>query len=93
MAEWSRISRISWIYWLVLIPLWTSCATPPSAPPKPQEPICRAWNRDELTGYYVLTQLAIEQREAGDEMHVAAAVEAMGALLTRCGILQPPDPD
>lgn len=70
-----------------------SCATPPVEPPKPQEPICRAWNRDELTGYYVLTQLAIEQREAGDPMRVAAAVEAMGALLMRCGILQPADPD
>lgn len=59
--------------------------------PQEQEPaaaVCRRWNREQLIGFYALTQLALQERAKGDDAHVAAAVEELGALLTRCGILQ-----
>ena len=57
---------------------------------------CQAWNRDELTGYYSLVQIAKRERLDGDPGYIAAAVTKMGVMLTRCGILtriEEPDPD
>lgn len=87
---------------MILILLSTSSLGCPKPPPPPPDPIpspivCQRWNREQLIGYYALTQLAIQERARGDEAHVAAAVEELGALLTRCGILtrskaRPPGP-
>lgn len=82
--------------WLVLIPTSLISLGCPKTPPVEQAPtaaVCRKWNREQLVGFFVLVQLAEQERATGDEAHVAEAVEAMGALLHRCGILQPADPD
>ncbi len=63
------------------------CPKTPPAPPTLEAPACRQWNREQLIGFYALTQLAQQERARGDEAHVAAAVEELGAMLTRCGIL------
>lgn len=69
------------------------CQNPPPPPrPLPPEVVCRRWNREQLIGFYALTQLATQERARGDEAHVAAAVEELGAMLTRCGILMRPTP-
>lgn len=85
-ASWIR--RICWSCWPSLILLSTSCATPPPARPLPPEAVCQQWNREELVGYFVLTQLAIEENARGDSSHIAAAVEATGRMLFRCRILR-----
>lgn len=66
----------------------TGCPKQPSESP-PAAAVCRRWNRQQLTGYFALVQIAKQERALGDEVHIAEAVEAMGALLKRCGILTP----
>lgn len=94
-ARSSRSRRGWWLSCSSLILLSTTLlACPKPLPPKPLPPeaVCRRWNREQLIGFYALTQLAIQERARGDEAHVAAAVEELGALLTRCGILRRPAP-
>lgn len=96
MRSGSAIRRSCSSSWPSLILLCLISSACPKTPPVEQAPtaaVCRKWNREQLVGFYVLVQLAQQKRATGDEAHVAAAVEAMGALLTRCGILQPADPD
>lgn len=87
----SVIRLNSWISSLSLIPLLMSLpGCPKTLPPDPlpASAVCRDWNREQLTGYFVLVQLAKQEKAMGDDAHVAAAVEATGALLVRCGILK-----
>lgn len=90
-ARSSPSRRASWISCSILIPLSMisiGCPKPPPKPlPAPEPAVCRKWNREQLIGFYALVQLAKAERAKGDEVHVAAAVEELGALLTRCGIL------
>jgi hypothetical protein len=82
---------ISWSFCLLLILILTSSSGCPKQPPMPQDlkPMlaCQKWNREELTGFYSLVQIAQRERLEGDPGFIAAAVERMGAMLTRCGIL------
>lgn len=87
----SWIKLRSWSYLLSLILLSTSLFGCPRTLPSelpPAAAVCRKWNREQLIGYFALTQLAQQEKATGDEAHVAAAVEAMGALLHRCGVLK-----
>ncbi len=85
----SRRASSSFCSSLILLSVISlGCPKPPPKPlPVPEPAVCRKWNREQLIGFYVLTQLAIEEQAKGDEAHVAAAVAEIGALLTRCQIL------
>ena len=76
---------------ILLLAIFPGCPKPPPVEPIPPAAVCRQWNREQLIGFYVLSQLAIEEQARGDEAHVAAAVAELGSLLTRCGILKRPE--
>lgn len=83
-----RVSSISCSILILILASSLGCPKPPPRPlPVPEPAVCRKWNREQLIGFYALVQLAKAERAKGDAVHVAAAVEATGALLTRCGIL------
>lgn len=84
----SAIRWSCWRFWWLPILLSTSCQTPPPPQSLPPEAVCQRWNRVELTGFYALTQIALHEREKGDEFGIAAAIEKTGKMLVRCGILE-----
>lgn len=88
----SRRRRSSYCSSLILLSTTLlACPKTPPVEPIPKAAVCRQWNREQLIGYFALTQLAMQERARGDEAHVAAAVAELGAILTRCGILHAPE--
>lgn len=79
---------ICWRFWWLPILLSTSCQTPPPPQSLPPEAVCQQWNREELTGFYALVQIAKWEAEKGDEFGIASAVAKAGKMLSRCGILE-----
>lgn len=70
--------------------LLLSCARLPDVP-LPRAAVCQKWNREQLIGYFVLVQLADQERKLGDEAHVAAAVDQLGRMMHLCRILESRD--
>lgn len=53
----------------------------------PPEAVCPKWNREQLIGWYVLVQIAEQEKKTGDEAHVYATIQKLGGMLRRCGII------
>lgn len=62
--------------------LWQPDPKPVPAP-LPQS-TCRDGNAEEWAGFNAIVQVALKQRELGDEYHFAAATEWLGSILLAC---------